>query len=117
MTGKQPAASEERNESNIFLIRGQKVMLGMHLAEAYEIEPQVLAQAVERNMGRFPENSVFQLSSEEIADLKSQHAISSQKVHYAFNGQGVAALSSALFDERAMHEDQDACASKCSCRK
>ncbi len=117
MTDKQPVASEERNESNIFFIRGQKVMLSMTLAEIYEIEPQVLNQAVERNIECFPEDSVFQLKPDEFADLKSQIAISSQAAPYAFTGPGVAMLSSILFDERAMHDKQEACAPTCSCRK
>ena len=117
MTGKQPVASEERNESQIFLIHGQKVMLGMHLAEMYEVEPGVLVQAIERNIACFPEGSVFQLKPEEIAGLKSQHAISGQAAPYAFTGQGVAILSSILFDERATHVNREACAPTCSCRK
>ncbi len=117
MTDKQPVASDERNESNIFFIRGQKVMLSMTLAEIYEVEPSVLVQAIERNIECFPEGSVFQLKPEEIAGLNSQHAISCQAAPYAFTGQGVAILSSILFDERAMHENQEACAHTCSCRK
>jgi len=117
MTNQQPVASEERNESRIFLIRGQKVMLGMHLAETYGVEPQALNQAVERNIERFPKDSVFQLNPEEIADLKSQHATSSQATPYALNGQGVAMLSSILLDESAIYGNKESCAPTCSCRK
>ncbi len=117
MTAMQPAAAEGRNESNIFLVRGQKVMLGIHLAELYEVELRVLDQAVERNMERFPEASVFKLSPEEYASLKSQLAISSLATPYAFTGQGAALLSSILFDERAMHDSQESCSPACSCRR
>ncbi|MDO8465772.1 MAG: ORF6N domain-containing protein [Gallionella sp.] len=117
MTDKQPAASEERIESNIFFIRGQKIMLGIHLAEAYGIEPQALDKTVERNIESFPENSVFRLNPEESASLKLHHALSSQTAPYAFTRQGVATLSSILFDERAKHENQETCAPTCSCRK
>lgn len=117
MTDKQPAASEERIESSIFFIRHQKVMLGVHLAEAYGIEPQALDQAVERNIGRFPEGSVFRLNPEEFAALKIHPAISGQAAPYAFTGQGAATISGILFDERAMHESQETCAPTCSCRK
>jgi len=117
MTGKQPVATGERGESNIHLVRGQKVMLSMHLAEVYEIEPRILVQAIERNIKCFPEGSLFQLSSEEIAGLKLPHAASSQTAPYAFTKQGVAILSSALFDERALHENQKACAPTCGCHK
>lgn len=114
MTGKQPVDSEESNKSNVYLIRGRKVMLGMHLAEVYEVEQKVLVQAVEHNIGCFPENSVFQLNREEIDGLESQHAISSETLPYAFTAQGVAMLSSILFDERT---NNNTCTPTCSCRK
>lgn len=117
MTDKQPAAFTECIESKIFFIRGQKVMLGMHLAEMYEVEPEALDQAVERNTEYFPEDSVFRLNPDEIADLKSQLAISSQAAPYAFTGPGLAMLASILLDENAIRDDQDSCAPTCSCRK
>ncbi len=117
MTAMQPVAAEGRNESNIFIIRGQKVMLGIHLAELYEVELRVLDLAVERNFERFPEASVFKLNPEEFANLKSQLAISNLATPYAFTGQGAAMLSSILFDERAMHDNQESCAPACSCRR
>ena len=117
MTDKQPVASEERNESRVYLIRGQKVMLSVHLAEMYEAEPRALDQAIERNIERFPEDSMFQLNHEEFSDLKSRLALSSQAAPYAFTGQGVAILSSVLFDERAIHDNQEARAPTCSCRR
>ena len=117
MTDKQPAAIKEHGESNVHLIRGQKVMLSMHLAEVYGIEPRAMDQAIERNIECFPEGSMFQLKPEEIVGLKLQHAASSQTAPYAFTKQGVAILSSALFDERTMHESQEACAPTCSCHK
>lgn len=117
MTDKQPTAPEERIESFIFLIRGQKVMLSLHLAEIYGIEPRVMEQAIERNIGCFPEDSLFRLNSEEFAALGARLAASTQTAPYAFTRQGVAILSSALFDERALHESQETCAPTCSCRK
>ena len=85
-------------ESKIFLIRGQKVMLSVHLAELYEVEPRVLVQAVKRNLERFPADFMFQLHGEEFANLKSQVVISSwggmrRAAPYAFTEQGVAMLS------------------------
>src|SRR5674476_420408 len=98
MTAKQPVVFVELIESKIFLIRGQKVMLSMHLAELYEVEPRVLVQAVKRNIERFPEDFMFQLSAEEFANLKSQFGISSwggvRTAPYAFTEQGVPMLSS-----------------------
>jgi hypothetical protein len=117
MIDKQPIVSEECGGSNICFIRGQKVMLGTLLAEAYGIEPEVLDQAVERNIEYFPEGSVFRVKPEEFTALKSPHVTPSQATPYAFTGQGAAILSSILFDERATHECQESCAPTCGCRK
>ena len=94
-------------ESIIFLIRGQKVMLSHHLADLYGVETRVLVQAVKRNMERFPEDFMFQLTDREFANLKSQIVISSwggsrRAKPYAFTEQGVAMLSSVLRSKRAI---------------
>lgn len=67
----------EKIEKTIFMIRGQKVMLSTHLAELYDVEPKVLMQAVKRNIDRFPEDFMFQLSVGEFENLKSQFVTSS----------------------------------------
>jgi hypothetical protein len=64
-------------EKTIFMIRGQKVMLSTHLAGLYDVEPKVLMQAVKRNIARFPEDFMFQLSVSEFDNLKSQIVTSS----------------------------------------
>jgi len=97
-----------RIESQIFLLRGQKVMLSTHLAELYGVEPRALVQAVKRNIERFPGDFMFPLSAEEFAKLKSQLVISSwggirRAAPYAFTEQGVAMLSSVLQSDRAIH--------------
>jgi len=106
MANKKLIASVEQIESRIFIIRGQKVMLSMHLAELYEVEPRLLVQAVKRNIERFPEDFMFQLSPEEFANLKSQIGISSwggvRTAPYAFTEQGVSMLSSVLRSARAI---------------
>ena len=61
----------ERIERSIFLLRGQKVMVDDDLAELYEIPVKVLNQAVKRNRSRFPEDFMFQLTSEESDSLRS----------------------------------------------
>ena len=95
----------ERIERTILLIRGQKVMLDADLAELYGVETRALVQAVKRNIGRFPEDFMFQLSAGEFADLRSQIVISSwggrRSPPYAFTEQGVAMLSSVLRSRRA----------------
>jgi hypothetical protein len=104
---RQAVLAPERIETRIFLIRGQKIMLSTHLAELYEVEPRVLVQAVKRNIERFPEDFMFQLSAEEFVSLKSQFVTSSwgglrRAAPYAFTEQGVAMLSSVLHSPRAV---------------
>lgn len=115
MTDQHPAAFDERIESKIFLVRGQQVMLGMHLAEMYEVEPQALDRAVETHIESFPEGSVLRLTPEEITGLEAQVAISDRAAPYAFTGAGMAMLASILLDEHAVSGDE-ACAPTCSCR-
>ena len=79
MTGKLLSTSVEFIESRIFIVRGQRVMLSTHLAELYEVEPRALVQAVKRNIERFPDDFMFQLSPEEFANLKSQIVTSSKE--------------------------------------
>jgi len=107
MPGKQALVPAERIERAIFLIRGQKVMLSTDLAELYGVEPRVLVQAVQRNIERFPEDFMFQLTTSEFSNLKSQIVISSwgglrRAAPYAFTEQGVAMLSSVLRSKRAV---------------
>lgn len=97
----------ESIENSIYLIRGQKVMLSPHIAQLYGVEPRSLVQAVKRNIQRFPEDFMFQLTSDEFDNLKSQIVISSwgglrRARPYAFSEQGVAMLSSVLRSERAI---------------
>ncbi len=82
-------------------------MLSADLAELYQVEPRVLVQAVKRNIARFPEDFMFQLTEEEFSNLKSQIVISSwgglrRAKPYAFTEQGVAMLSSVLRSKRAI---------------
>jgi hypothetical protein len=102
----KPSIPIERVERRILLIRGQKVMLSPDLAELYEVEPRVLNQAVKRNLERFPDDFMFQLTPEEYANLKSQFVTSSwggaRRAPYAFTEQGVAMLSSVLHSPRAV---------------
>ena len=107
MKARNSAVALERIESRIFLIRGQKVMLSIHLAELYEVEPRALVQAIKRNSERFPGDFMFQLSAGEFTHLKSQIVTSSwgglrRATPYAFTEQGVAMLSSVLRSKRAV---------------
>jgi hypothetical protein len=68
-------------ENRIFLMRGQKVMLSVHLAELYGVETRVLNQAVKRNTDRFPADFMFQLSTKEADWLVSQNVIPHKRAH------------------------------------
>ena len=107
MVNKKSLIPVNRIEKAILLIRGQKVMLDADLAELYDVETKVLVQAVKRNLERFPEDFMFQLSQEEFAILRSQIVTSSdwggrRYRPYAFTEQGVAMLSSVLRSRRAI---------------
>jgi hypothetical protein len=99
----------ERIEKAIIQIGGKKVMLDTDLAELYGVETRVLVQAVKRNLERFPEDFMFQLSKEEadflrsqIVTLKKGRGQHSKYLPYAFTEQGVAMLSSVLHSRRAI---------------
>ncbi len=90
----------------IFHIRECKVMLDRDLAELYGVDTKVLKQAVRRNINRFPKDFMFELTTEEFADLRSQLVTSSwggsRYNPMVFTEQGVAMLSSVLKSERAI---------------
>ena len=92
--------------NKIYFIRNQKVMLDRDLAELYSVETKRLNEQVKRNLSRFPEDFMFQLSEIEFQNLKSQFATSSwggiRKVPYVFTEHGVLMLSSVLNSEKAI---------------
>lgn len=99
----------ERIERIILLIRGQKVLLDRDLAELYDVPAKALNQAVKRNLNRFPEDFMFQLTKQELDNWRSQFVTSNpaakmgvRRRPYAFTEQGVAMLSSVLRSERAI---------------
>ena len=102
-------------------LRNEKVLLDSDLAELYGVETRSLNQAVKRNIERFPEDFMFQLTDDEVKSLMSQIVISKisnpnlrfqsgrssgrgghRKLPYAFTEQGVAMLSSVLRSPRAV---------------
>jgi len=96
----------EKITSKIHLIRNEKVILDADLAELYGVETKVLNQAVRRNLNRFPNDFMFQLSDEEFEILRSQTVTSSwggrRYPPFAFTEQGVAMLSSVLKSKSAI---------------
>lgn len=107
----------ERIEQRILLIRGHKVMLDSDLAELYGVETKAFNQAVRRNINRFPEDFMFQVTPEESESLRVHFGTSSLRSQFvtskerrggrryhplAFTEQGVAMLSSVLRSQRAV---------------
>jgi len=94
--------------SKIYLIRGQKVMLDRDLAELYEVETKQLKRAVRRNMDRFPEDFMFELSKEELTEWRHQFGTSNSEIMglrvspFAFTEHGVIMLASVLNSDRAI---------------
>jgi hypothetical protein len=103
---KREIIAANRIAQSIHLLRGQKVMLDVELAELYGVPTGHLNRAVKRNIGRFPPDFVFRLNAEEVRRLKCQFGISSwggrRRFPYAFTEQGVAMLSSVLKSDRAV---------------
>jgi len=97
----------ERIINKIVFLRGEKVILDVHLAELYDVETRALKQAVRRNIERFPEDFMFVLSEKEIESVVSQNVIPSKKYFggakpFAFTETGVAMLSSVLRSKKAI---------------
>ena len=101
--------AQEVVERKIYLIRGKKIMLDRDLASLYGVETRSLNQAVKRNLDRFPEDFMFQLTKDETKNWISQIVISNKErmglrqSPYAFTEQGIAMLSSVLKSQRAVH--------------
>ena len=108
MSNKEKAlvVPDELVMNKIYLIRNQKVMLDSDLAELYQVETKVLNQQVKRNLKRFPEDFMFQLTEREFDNLKSQFVTSSwggkRKLPSVFTEQGVAMLSGILNSDIAI---------------
>jgi hypothetical protein len=104
--GNDVIIAEELIISKIYNVRGRHVMLASDLAELYQVETKVLNQQVKRNIGRFPDRYMFQLTRKEYDRLRSQNVTLKRGQHpkylpYAFTEHGVLMLSSVLNSERA----------------
>jgi len=95
-------------QNKIYEIRGFKVMLDFDLAEIYEIETRVLNQAVKRNVERFPDDFMFQLTRSEWKNMSSQFVMTSRSkrpkssIPFAFTEHGVVMLANVLRSETAI---------------
>ena len=96
----------EQIKQSIHEIRGRKVILDFELAKMYQVENKRLKESVRRNIRRFPEDFMFELSTEEWLVLRTKFATSSwggpRYNPFAFTEQGVAMLSSVLNSETAI---------------
>ncbi len=100
--------NEQKIQNKIFTLRNQQVMLDRDLAELYQVETRTLKQAVKRNIDRFPDDFMFEVTETEVDFMVSQNVIPS-KQHlggakpYAFTEQGVSMLSSVLKSKIAIN--------------
>ncbi len=97
----------EQIDSIILLVRGHKIILGSDLAQLYGVTTGNLNKAVKRNISRFPNDFMFQLTADEYKSLRFRFGIFKKGQHskylpYAFTEQGVAMLSSILRSKRAI---------------
>ena len=110
---KQTIIPEEVIMSKIYEVRDQKIMLDRDLATLYQVETKQLKRQVRRNIERFPEDFMFELTQEEFDDLRSQIGTSNQPngnpgwggtryTQMAFTEQGVSMLSSVLNSKTAI---------------
>jgi hypothetical protein len=105
---KQSLLPDELIINKIILLHDQKVIVDRDLADLYGVETRVLNQAVKRNIKRFPDDFMFQMTHEEMNYWKSQIVMSEndrmglRKPPYVFTEQGVAMLSSVLNSDRAI---------------
>ncbi len=101
-----PGQIVEGVAGQIYSLRGQRVMLSHDLAALYQVETKVLMQAVRRNIDRFPDDFAFELTNQEIRDVRSQFVTLEgglrTHVPHAFTEQGIAMLSGVLKSKRAV---------------
>ena len=112
--------TQEDIQSHIYTVRGQHVMLDSDIARLYNMETRRINEQVKRNPIKFPERYVFQLSDEEVKNLKSQNATSNsttnlkshkatsrwggtRKLPYAFTERGASMLATVIKGEAAAH--------------
>lgn len=98
---------DKKIAKKIFFLRGEKVILDIHIAELYQSETRTLKQSIRRNLKRFPDDFMFELNEEELDYLVSQNVIPSKKhlggaKPFAFTESGVAMLSSVLKSDKAI---------------
>lgn len=105
---KMSEITAKKIEKMIYVMRGQKVMLDSDLAELYEVETKILKRAVRRNIERFPDDFMFELTKEELENWRYQFGTSNKEKMglrvqpFVFTEQGVTMLSSVLRSPKAI---------------
>ena len=105
---KRVSIPDEAIFNKIYEIRGEKVMLDRDLAELYGVETKRLKEQVRRNIERFPEDFMFELTKDELEDWRSQFATSNREVMglrvapFVFTEHGVLMISSVLNSNEAI---------------
>ena len=104
---KLPTLNADYIQSRIYFVRGSQVLLDRDLAKLYQVETAQLNRQVKRNITRFPEDFMFQITTEEFNTLKCQNGISSwggdrRALPHAFTEQGIAMLAGLLRSEVAI---------------
>ena len=82
MEGTKELITTDAIRSKVYILRGQQVMLDQDLAEIYGYQVKNLNQQVKRNLTRFPEDFMFQMTRDEVDLVKSQFVTSSLVKHY-----------------------------------
>src|SRR3972149_21403 len=101
MTKELSIITKKEIENRIYIIRGVQVMLDRDLAKLYQTETRTLKQTVKRNLDRFPDDFMFELTDNDMDDMVSQSVIPSKSYFggaksFAFTEHGVAMLSSVI---------------------
>lgn len=105
---KEPIIPDEVLMSKIYVVRAQKVMIDRDLAELYGVETKRLKEQVRRNIDRFPEDFMFEMTKEELENWRSQFATSNRDIMglrrppFVFTEHGVLMLSSVLNSKQAI---------------
>jgi len=103
----KPIVPDQVLMSRIYVLRGQSIMMDKDLAELYGVKAKRLREQVRRNLERFPDNFMFQLTDEEVERMVTQNAAPSKQhfggsLPYAFSEHGILMLASVLRSGRAV---------------
>jgi hypothetical protein len=125
LTRRPPAPAAEHIARSILALRGHKILLDTELARLYGVPTKRLNEQIRRNRERFPEDFMFQVSTEEFEALRSQFATSNEPPGrggrryrpYAFTEHGALMAANVLNSARAIEVSATSCAPLCACAR